>query len=49
MPTGTRTLPASTNRSIELPPEAVRRIAAGNKLHISQITEVRLLDPCFYG
>jgi hypothetical protein len=29
-------------------PEAVRRAAARNKLPISQITEVRVLDPYFY-
>jgi hypothetical protein len=30
-------------------PEAVRRAAARNKLPISQITEVRVLDPYFYN
>jgi hypothetical protein len=29
-------------------PEAVRRAAARNKLPISRITEVRVLDPYFY-
>lgn len=29
-------------------PEAVRRAAARNSLPISQITEVRVLDPYFY-
>ncbi len=29
-------------------PEAVRRAATRNKLPISQITEVRVLDPYFY-
>jgi len=29
-------------------PEAVRRAAARNKLPVSQITEVRVLDPYFY-
>ena len=29
-------------------PEAIRRAAARNKLPISQITEVRVLDPYFY-
>ncbi len=29
-------------------PEAVRRAAARNKLPISHITEVRVLDPYFY-
>ena len=29
-------------------PEAVRRSAARNKLPITQITEVRVLDPYFY-
>ncbi len=29
-------------------PEAVRRSAARNKLPITQITEVRVLDPHFY-
>ncbi len=29
-------------------PEAVRRAASRNKLPISQITEVRILDPYFY-
>jgi hypothetical protein len=29
-------------------PEAVRRAAASNKLPISKITEVRVLDPYFY-
>ena len=29
-------------------PEAVRRAAARNKLPISKITEVRVLDPYFY-
>ena len=48
MPTGTRTLPASTSRSIELPTETVRRAAARNKLPISHITQVRVLDPYFY-
>jgi hypothetical protein len=48
MPTGTRMLPVSTSRSIELPPEAIRRAAAPNKLPISQVTEVRVLDPYFY-
>ncbi len=30
-------------------PEAIRRAAARNKLPISQITEVRVLDPYFYN
>ncbi|HUL46645.1 MAG TPA: DUF4242 domain-containing protein [Steroidobacteraceae bacterium] len=29
-------------------PEAVRRAAARNKLPVSKITEVRVLDPYFY-
>ena len=29
-------------------PEAVRRAAARNKLPVSRITEVRVLDPYFY-
>jgi hypothetical protein len=29
-------------------PEAVRRAAARNKLPVTQITEVRVLDPYFY-
>jgi hypothetical protein len=29
-------------------PEAIRRAAARNKLPISRITEVRVLDPYFY-
>jgi len=29
-------------------PEAIRRAAASNKLPISQITEVRVLDPYFF-
>ena len=30
-------------------PEAIRRAATRNKLPISQITEVRVLDPYFYN
>jgi len=30
-------------------PEAIRRAAATNKLPITQITEVRVLDPYFYA
>lgn len=30
-------------------PEAIRRAAAGNDLPVEQITEVRVLDPYFYG
>jgi hypothetical protein len=29
-------------------PEAIRRAAAGNSLPITQITEVRVLDPYFF-
>jgi hypothetical protein len=29
-------------------PEAVRRVANRNKLPVDRITEVRVLDPCFY-
>lgn len=29
-------------------PEAIRRVAAKNKLPVSKITEVRVLDPYFY-
>jgi hypothetical protein len=29
-------------------PEAVRRVAASNRLPITKITEVRVLDPYFY-
>jgi hypothetical protein len=29
-------------------PEAIRRAAARNKLPVTQITEVRVLDPYFY-
>ena len=29
-------------------PEAIRRVAGGNKLPVDRITEVRVLDPYFY-
>jgi Protein of unknown function (DUF4242) len=30
-------------------PEAIRRAAARNKLHVEQISQVRVLDPYFYA
>ena len=30
-------------------PESIRRAATGNDLPVEQITEVRVLDPYFYG
>jgi Protein of unknown function (DUF4242) len=30
-------------------PESIRRAAIGNDLPVEQITEVRVLDPYFYG
>jgi Protein of unknown function (DUF4242) len=30
-------------------PEAIRRAAAGNRLPIDRVVEVRVLDPYFYG
>jgi hypothetical protein len=47
MPTGTRTLPATTSRSIELLAEAVRLAAARNRLPISKIIFC-VLNPNFY-